>query len=159
MVLNNKSKKIVSLLKRKKLKIAVAESCTGGLLSSAITSVSGSSKVFTLGLIAYSNQSKIKVLKVPKSIIRKYGSVSEPVCLAMVKNVSRIGKTNMSVSITGIAGPSGGSKKKPVGIVYVGIKKSNRTEVKKYLFKNKGRAYIQKAAVNKSLGLILSFLK
>jgi len=159
MVLNNKSKKIVSLLKRKKLKIAVAESCTGGLLSSAITSVGGSSKVFTLGLITYSNQSKIKVLKVPKSIIRKYGSVSEPVCLAMVKNVSRIGKTNMSVSITGIAGPSGGSKKKPVGLVYVGIKKSNRTEVKKYLFKNKGRAYIQKAAVNKSLGLILSFLK
>ena len=159
MVLNNKSKKIVSLLKRKKLKIAVAESCTGGLLSSAITSVSGSSKVFTLGLITYSNQSKIKVLKVPKSIIRKYGSVSEPVCLAMVKNVSRIGKTNMSVSITGIAGPSGGSKKKPVGLVYVGIKKSNRSEVKKYLFKNKGRAYIQKAAVNKSLGLILSFLK
>ena len=159
MVLNNKSKKIVSLLKRKKLKIAVAESCTGGLLSSAITSVSGSSKVFTLGLIAYSNQSKIKVLKVPKSIIRKYGSVSEPVCLAMVKNISRIGKTNMSVSITGIAGPSGGSKKKPVGLIYVGIKKSNRTEVKKYLFKNKGRAYIQKAAVNKSLGLILSFLK
>ena len=159
MVLNNKSKKIVSLLKRKKLKIAVAESCTGGLLSSAITSVSGSSKVFTLGLIAYSNQSKIKVLKVPKSIIRKYGSVSEPVCLAIVKNVSRISKTNMSVSITGIAGPSGGSKKKPVGLVYVGIKKSNRTEVKKYLFKNKGRAYIQKAAVNKSLGLILSFLK
>ena len=159
MVLNNKSKKIVSLLKRKKLKIAVAESCTGGLLSSAITSVSGSSKVFTLGLIAYSNQSKIKVLKVPKNIIRKYGSVSEPVCLAMVKNVSRIGKTNMSVSITGIAGPSGGSKKKPVGLVYVGIKKSNRSEVKKYLFKNKGRAYIQKAAVNKSLGLILSFLK
>ena len=159
MVLNNKSKKIVSLLKRKKLKIAVAESCTGGILSSAITSVSGSSKVFTLGLIAYSNQSKIKVLKVPKSIIRKYGSVSEPVCLAMVKNVSRIGKTNMSVSITGTAGPSGGSKKKPVGLVYVGIKKDNRVEVKKYLFKSKGRVYIQKAAVNKSLGLILSFLK
>ena len=159
MVLNNKSKKIVSLLKRKKLKIAVAESCAGGLLSSAITSVGGSSKVFTLGLITYSNQSKIKVLKVPKSIIRKYGSVSEPVCLAMVKNVSRIGKTNMSVSITGIAGPSGGSKKKPVGLVYIGIKKDNKVEVKKYLFKNKGRVYIQKAAVNKSLGLILSFLK
>jgi len=159
MVLNNKSKKIVKLLKKKKIKISFAESCTGGKLSSAITSVSGSSKVFTLGLIAYSNQSKIKVLKVPKSIIRKYGSVSEPVCLAMVKNISRIGKTNMSVSITGIAGPSGGSKKKPVGLVYVGIKKSNRSEVKKYLFKNKGRAYIQKAAVNKSLGLILSFLR
>ena len=159
MVLNNKSKKIVSLLKRKKLKISFAESCTGGLLSSAITSVSGSSKVFTLGLIAYSNQSKTKVLKVSKNIIRKYGSVSEPVCLAMVKNINKISKTNMSVSITGIAGPSGGTKIKPVGLVYVGIKKGNRAEVKKYLFKNKGRAYIQKAAVNKSLELILSFLK
>ena len=150
---------IVSLLKKKKYKIAFAESCTGGKLSSAITSVSGSSKVFTLGLIAYSNQSKIKVLKVPKNIIRKYGSVSEPVCLAMVKNLSKISKTNISVSITGIAGPSGGTKIKPVGLVYVGIKKGNRTEVKKYLFKNKGRSYIQKAAVNKSLDLILSFLK
>ena len=157
--MTSKSKKIITLLKKKKLRISFAESCTGGLLSSAITSVSGSSKVFTLGLIAYSNQSKIKVLKVSKKIIRKYGSVSEQVCKAMVKNASKIGKTNISVSITGIAGPSGGTKTKPVGLVYVGIKKGNRVEVKKYLFKNKGRSYIQKAAVNKSLGLISSFLK
>ena len=159
MVLNNKSKKIVSLLNKKKLKIAFAESCTGGLLSSAITSVSGSSKVFTLGLVAYSNQSKTKILRVSKNIIKKYGSVSEQVCLAMLKNLNKISKTNISVSITGIAGPSGGTKIKPVGLVYVGIKKGNRAEVKKYLFKNKGRSYIQRAAVNKSLGLILSFLK
>ena len=159
MVLNNKSKKIVNLLKRKKLKISFAESCTGGLLSSAITSVSGSSKVFTLGLVAYSNQSKIKALKVPKNIIRKYGSVSEQVCLTMVKNLNKISKTNISISITGIAGPSGGTKIKPVGLVYVGIKKGNRAEIKKYLFKNKGRAYIQKAAVNKSLESILVTLK
>ena len=154
-----KLNKIVNLLKRKKLKIAFAESCSGGLLSSSITSVSGSSKVFTLGLVAYSNQSKTKVLKVKKNIIRKYGSVSEQVCLAMLKNLNKISKTNISVSITGIAGPNGGTKIKPVGLVYVGIKKGNRVEVKKYLFKNKGRSYIQKAAVNKSLGLILSFLK
>ena len=154
-----KQREIVNLLSRKKLKIAIAESCTGGMLSSAITSVSGSSKVFNLGLVAYSNQSKTKVLKVPKIIIKKYGSVSAPVCLAMVKNLSKISKTNISVSITGIAGPNGGTKIKPVGLVYVGIKKGNRVEVKKYLFKNKGRSYIQKAAVNKSLGLILSFLK
>jgi PncC family amidohydrolase len=159
MVLNNKSKKIVSLLNKKKLKIAFAESCTGGLLSSAITSVSGSSKVFTLGLVAYSNQSKTKILRVSKNIIKKYGSVSEQVCLAMLKNLNKISKTNISVSITGIAGPSGGTEIKPVGLVYVGIKKGNRAEVKKYLFKNKGRSYIQRAAVNKSLGLILSFLK
>ena len=159
MVLNTKSKKIVSLLKKKKLKISFVESCTGGILSSAITSVSGSSKVFTLGLVTYSNHSKTKMLKIPKNIIRKYGSVSEQVCLTMVKNLSKISKTNISVSITGIAGPSGGTKIKPIGLVYVGIKKGNKIEVKKYLFKNKGRSYIQKAAVNKSLGLILSFLK
>jgi PncC family amidohydrolase len=154
-----KLNKIVNLLKRKKLKISIAESCTGGMLSSVITSVSGSSKVFNLGVVAYSNQSKIKVLKVSKNIIRKYGSVSEQVCLAMVKNLSKISKTNMSVSITGIAGPSGSTKIKPVGLVYVGIKKNDRVEVKKYLFKNDGRSYIQKATVNKSLRLILSFLK
>ena len=153
------SQKTVNKLIKKKLTISVAESCTGGLLSSAITSVGGSSKVFNLGLVAYSNQSKINLLKVPKKIIRKYGSVSKQVCLAMAKNLSKIINTNISLSITGIAGPSGGTKIKPVGLVYVGIKKGNRTGVKKYLFKNKGRSYIQKAAVNKSLGLILSFLK
>ena len=153
------SKKLIKKLISKKIKISVAESCTGGMLSSAITSVSGSSKVFSLGIIAYSNQSKTQTLKVSKNIIRKYGSVSKQVCSAMVKNVSKIGKTNMSVAITGIAGPDGGTTIKPVGLVYVGIKKGNKVEVKKYLFKNKGRTYIQKAAVNKSLGLILSFLK
>ena len=152
-------KKIVNRLIKKKLTISTAESCTGGLLSSAITSVAGSSKVFKLGLVTYSNRSKIKVLKVLKNIIIKYGAVSEQVCLAMVMNLNKISKTSISISITGIAGPSGGTKIKPVGLVYIGIKRDNRVEVKKYLFKNKGRSYIQKAAVNKSLGLILSFLK
>ena len=153
------NKKIVNLLKRKKLKIAFAESCTGGLLSKSITSVSGSSKVFNLGLVTYSNESKIKVLKISRKIIKKYGAVSEQVCKAMVKNVSKIGNTNMSVSVTGIAGPSGGSRKKPVGLVYVGIKKGNKISIKKYLFNNKVRSYVQKAAVDKCLGLILRFLK
>ena len=153
------SKNIVKKLIKKKIKISIAESCTGGMLSSSITSVSGSSKVFTLGLVAYSNQSKIKILKVSKKVIRKYGAVSEQVCLAMVKNIAKIGKTNMSVSVTGIAGPNGGKRKKPVGLVYIGIKKDNKISIKKYLFKNKGRSYIQKATVNKCLGLILSALK
>ena len=153
------NKNIVKKLSKKKLRISLAESCTGGLLSSAITSISGSSKIFSLGLVAYSNQSKIKVLKVSKKIIRKYGAASEHVCKAMAKNVSKIGKTNMSVSVTGIAGPNGGTRKKPVGLVYVGIKKGNKISIKKYLFKNKGRSYIQKATVNKCLGLILSALK
>ena len=153
------SQKIVRILKNKKIKISFAESCTGGLLSSSITSIKGSSKVFNLGLVTYSNQSKINVLRVPKKLIRKYGSVSKQVCKAMVKNVSKIGKTSMSVSITGIAGPSGGTKTKPVGLVFVGLKKANKITINKYLFKNRSRIYIQKNTVNKCLGLILRALK
>ena len=153
------SKKIIYYLKKKKIKISFAESCTGGLLSSTITSVSGASKVFNLGLVTYSNNSKINVLKIPKRVIRIHGAVSEQVCLAMVKNLYKISKTNIAVSITGIAGPHGGTKKKNVGTVYVGIKKDNKILIKRYLFKNKGRSYIQKAAVNKSLRLILSIIK
>ena len=153
------AKKIIKKLIKKKLKISIAESCTGGLLSSAITSVDGSSKVFNISLVVYSTQSKIKVLKVPKKIISKYGSVSEQVCRAMVKNIYKIGKSNISISITGIAGPSGGTTKKPVGLVFIGIKKGTKISSKKYLFKNKGRSYIQKLTVNRSLKLILSTLK
>ena len=153
------SQKIVRLLGKKRLKISFAESCTGGLLSSTITSISGSSKVFTIGLVTYSNQSKISALKVPKKTIRKHGAVSYETCLSMVKNLNKISKTNISVSITGIAGPKGGTKKKPVGLVFIGIKKGNKTLVKKYLFKNKKRTSIQRVAVNNSLNLILSFIK
>ena len=153
------SQKIVKLLKRKRLKLSVVESCTGGMLSNTLTSVSGSSKIFTLGLVAYSNQSKNRVLKVPKQIIRKHGAVSMQCCLSMINNLSKISKSNIAVSITGIAGPSGGTKKKPVGLVYVGIKKGNKIKIHKCLFKNKGRSYIQKATVRKSLGLILNILK
>ena len=153
------SQKIVRLLTKKRLKISFAESCTGGLLSSTITQISGSSKVFTIGLVTYSNQSKINTLKVPKNTIRKYGAVSYEACLSMVKNLNKISKTNISVSVTGIAGPKGGSKKKPVGLVFIGIKKGNKTLVRKYLLKNKKRPIIQRIAVIKSLNLILSFLK
>ena len=153
------SQKVNKLLTKKRLKISFVESCTGGLLSSSITSVSGSSKVFSLGLVTYSNQAKINILKVPKKIITKYGAVSYETCLSMVKNLNKISKTNISISITGIAGPKGGTKKKPVGLVYIGIKKNNKTLVKKYLFNNKKRSSIQKATVNKALNLILAFIK
>jgi len=153
------SQKIVRLLRKKRLKISFAESCTGGLLSSSITSISGSSKVFTLGLITYSNQSKISTLKVQKKTIMKHGAVSYETCLTMVKNLNKISKTNISVSITGIAGPKGGTKLKPVGLVFIGIKKGNKKLVKKYLFKNKKRISIQRAAIIKALNLILSFIK
>ena len=153
------SKKLIKLLIKKNYKVSFAESCTGGLLSSAITSINGSSKVFTLGLVTYSNQSKIKALKVPKKVIIKYGAVSYETCLSMVKNLNKISKTSISVSITGIAGPKGGNEKKPVGLVFIGIKKGSNVLVKKFLFKNKKRLSIQRSAVNKALNLILSFAK
>tara|TARA_Y100000992_G_C21146453_1_gene434011 strand:- start:300 stop:773 length:474 start_codon:yes stop_codon:yes gene_type:complete len=153
------SQKLVKLLSKKKLKVSFAESCTGGLLSSSITSINGSSKIFTLGLVTYSNQAKINILKVPKKIIMNHGAVSYETCLSMLKNLNRISKTDISISITGVAGPNGGTKEKPVGLVFIGIKKNNKILVKKYLFKNKKRTSIQKATVNKALNLILGFAK
>ena len=151
--------KLVKKLIRKKLKISFAESCSGGMLSSAITSVSGSSKVFNLGLITYSNKTKIDILKVPKKIINKYGAVSSECCLSMVKNLSKISKSNISVSITGIAGPNGGTKLKPVGLVYIGIKKGNNIGVQKILFKSKNRISIQKTTTRNVLKSVLIILK
>jgi len=151
------ARKTFNKLLKKKLKISFAESCTGGLLSSSITSLSGSSKVFSLGLVVYSNQSKTKILKVSKKTIKKYGAVSKQVCFDMVKNTSKIGKTKMAVSVTGVAGPSGGTKKKPVGLVYIGIKNGNKIKINEYLFKSKKRFNIQKAAVNQALKLIFKF--
>ena len=152
-------KSLIKQLIRKKLKISVAESCTGGLLASTITSISGSSKIFDLGLITYSNQAKIKILKVNKNIIQKYGAVSHDCCYAMVNNLSKISKARINISITGIAGPGGGSKKKPVGLVFIGIKKGNKTQVIKCLFKRKKRSSIQKATVKKALNLVLRATK
>ena len=153
------NKKIVSLLKRKKLKLAIAESCTGGMLSSLITSVSGSSKIFTMGLVTYSNQAKTVILKVPQKIIKKYGAVSVQCCLSMINNLKKISKSKVCVSITGIAGPKGGSKLKPVGLVYIGIRVGKKVFVNKCNFKNKGRLFIQKQTVKKTLNLLLKLIK
>ena len=152
-------KSLIRLLIKKKLKISFAESCTGGLLSSSITSISGASKVFNLGIVTYSNISKIKVLKINRNIIRKYGAVSHECCSAMVKNLSKISKANINVSITGVAGPKGGTEQKPVGLVYIGVKKGNKTQIYKCLFKSKKRSSIQKATVKKALNLILRIAK
>ena len=155
----NFNKKIVSLLKRKKFKIAIAESCTGGMLSSAITSVSGSSKVFTMGLVTYSNQAKTSILKVPKQIIKKNGAVSVQCCLAMVNNLSKISKAKVCISITGIAGPKGGSKQKPVGLVYIGVKIGKKVIINKCNFKNNSRTFIQKQTVKKALILLSNLIR
>tara|TARA_B100001094_G_scaffold104703_1_gene100944 strand:- start:373 stop:834 length:462 start_codon:yes stop_codon:yes gene_type:complete len=152
-------KPLVKKLIKKNLKISFAESCTGGMLASSITSISGASKIFNIGLITYSNQAKIKFLKVNKNIIKKYGAVSHECCLAMVNNLSKISKANINVSITGIAGPKGGTKQKPVGLVYIGIKKGSKTHINKCFFKSKKRTSIQKATVKKALSLVLRIIK
>ena len=151
-------KNLVKTLLKKKLKISFVESCTGGMLSSSITSISGASKVFNLGLITYSNQAKINILKVKKSIIQKHGAVSAECCEAMVKNLSKISKAQINVSVTGIAGPNGGTKLKPVGLVYIGVKKGNKVLITKNLFKKNNRSSIQKASVKRSLEIVNSII-
>ena len=151
-------KSLVEKLTKKKLKISFAESCTGGMLASSITSISGASKIFDLGLITYSNKAKIKILKVNANIIKNHGAVSAECCKAMVVNLSKISKANINVSITGIAGPKGGTKNKPVGLVYIGIKKGEKIKIIKNIFKFKSRKSIQKATVNKSYKVINSII-
>ena len=153
------AKKLIKQLIKKKTTISTTESCTGGLISSLLTSIPGSSKAFDLGIIVYSNRAKIENLKVSKKTIKKFGAVSLETCVSMVKNLNKISQSEINVAVTGIAGPDGGTKKKPVGLVYIGIKKNNKISVTKYLFKNKGRTYIQKTAANKSLGLVLRLFK
>jgi len=143
---------------QKKLTISVAESCTGGLLAHNFTKLANSSKYFQMGLITYSNEAKIKILKVNKNIIKKYGAVSKECCKSMVQNLSKISKSKINVSITGIAGPGGSSKNKPVGLVYIGIKKGKTLIVKENKFKSKNRISIQKSTVKEVIKKILKLI-
>ena len=143
---------------KKKLTISVAESCTGGLLAHNLTKLANSSKYFQLGITAYSNKAKIKILKVNKKIIEKYGAVSKECCKSMVQNLNKISKSKINVSITGIAGPGGASKNKPVGLVYIGIKKGKTVLIDKNKFKSKNRNSIQKSSVQRVIKIILNLI-
>ena len=151
-------KNLFKKLLKKKIKISIVESCTGGMLSSAITSISGASKIFGLGLITYSNDAKINILKVKKKTIKKYGAVSAECCKEMVNCLSKISKAQINISITGIAGPNGGTKLKPVGLVYIGLKKNNKILIKKNIFKSRERIKIQKDTIKRTLDMINSFI-
>ncbi len=139
---------------KKKLTISVAESCTGGLLGHNLTKFANSSKYFQMGLTTYSNQAKVKILKVNKNTIKKHGAVSHECCKAMVQNLSKISKSKINVSITGIAGPGGGSKEKPVGLVYIGIKKGKTLLIKEIKFKSRNRNSIQKSTVSNVIKIV-----
>ena len=151
-------KKLHKKLIYKKLTISVAESCTGGLLANNLTKLANSSMYFQMGLITYSNEAKIKILKVNRNIIKKYGAVSKECCEAMVKNLSKISKSKINVSITGIAGPGGGTKDKPVGLVYIGVKMGRHLLILKNKFKSKNRNLIQKLTVKKIINIILNLV-
>jgi len=143
---------------KKKVTISVAESCTGGLLAHNLTKLANSSKYFQMGLTTYSNQAKIEILKVNKNLIRKYGSVSKECCKAMVQNLSKISRSKINISITGIAGPGGGTKEKPVGLVYIGVKKDKNIIIKKKFFKSKKRNLIQKKTVKEVLEIVRNLI-
>ena len=143
---------------KKRLTISVAESCTGGLLAHNLTKLANSSKYFQIGLTTYSNQAKIKILKVNKNIIKKYGAVSKECCKSMVQNLSKISKSKINVSITGIAGPGGASKIKPIGLVYIGIQKDRTLLVKENKFKSKNRNSIQRSTVREVIKIILNLI-
>ena len=151
-------KKLHKKLIYKKLTISVAESCTGGLLANNLTKLANSSMYFQMGLITYSNEAKIKILNVNRNIIKKYGAVSKECCEAMVKNLSKISRSKINVSITGIAGPGGGTKDKPVGLVYIGIKMGRHLLILKNKFKSENRNLIQKLTVKKIIKIIFNLI-
>ncbi len=155
MHLNNQLKKLTALLKKKKLKVAAAESCTGGLICYNLTKIPGSSKYFMMGVVSYSNKSKIDLLKVRQKTLTKYGAVSTETCKEMCKNLLKISKTNIAISVTGIAGPDGGTKKKPIGLVYIGICSKKKLEIIKFSFNKKlSRINIQNQTLIKTIKLI-----
>ena len=155
MGINYQIKILNEVLRKKKIKIAVAESCSGGLISYNLTKLPGSSKYFIMGVICYSNASKIKFLKVKKETLLKYGAVSVETCKQMCKNLLKISKSNIAISITGIAGPDGGSIQKPIGLVYIGIASEKKIQIKKFLYSKKlSRINIQQKALKSTIKLI-----
>ena len=154
----NLSKSVHSLLKKRNKTISCAESCTGGLISYNLMKFSGSSSFFKAGVTAYSNKSKTKLLHVPPTILAKYKAVSKNTAIYMANNIRKTLKTDISVSSTGIAGPNGGTKNKPVGTVYIALSSDKNTAVKKLSLKGT-RQQIIKKTVNEVLKLIIKELK
>jgi len=148
---------IAKILTRKKLTLSVCESCTGGMLGSMLTNIPGSSKYFLGGIIAYSNEAKEKIVGVKTQTLKKYGAVSTEVAAAMAKGVQKKFKSDIGMGITGIAGPTGSSKDKPVGLMYIAIASQEKISVGKYLFAG-SRTMIRVKTCLKSLLLLKKIL-
>ena len=157
--IDNLAQKVVKECEKQKRILAVAESCTGGMLSSQITSIAGSSKIFDRGFITYSNDAKIDLINVKKQTLEKFGAVSEETAIEMVKGTIKNSLASLAVSITGVAGPDGGTSVNPVGTVYIAVMVDDKTNTKKFNFPDKGREFIRKASVYEALLLLLKELK
>ena len=151
--IKQKAEKVFKICLRRKIKLAFAESCTGGLLSSLITSFPNSSRIFTCGFITYSNLSKQNMIGVKNKTLKKYGAVSSEVAKEMVNGIWKKNKVNVALSITGIAGPTGQTKNKKVGLVYIGIKSKKGIVINEFNFKG-NREKIRFASVEKAVDLI-----
>jgi nicotinamide-nucleotide amidase len=150
--------KVSELLKAKKLTLATAESCTGGILSSLLTNISGSSAYFERGVIAYSNRAKIELLGVSDKTLKRWGAVSSEVAKEMAEGIRKQARTDIGISTTGIAGPLGGNKEKPVGLVYIAGSWKSGVEVKQYHFKS-DRLGNKEKTCQAALDLILSIAR
>ena len=153
-IINEQSQNLYNICKEKQIFITTAESCTGGMIASSIVSIPGSSSIFNSSIVTYSNEAKAKFLKIPIELLNENGAVSKVIAEEMAKNILKLMDAQMSIAVTGIAGPNGGTKLKPVGLVYIGVKKGNKIIAKKNLFKNKNRISIQKITVSTALNII-----
>lgn len=153
-LIKNQTEEVIKKCKRKGYLIATAESCTGGMAASYLTSISGSSEIFDRGFITYSNLSKVELLGIDEGLINKYGAVSSETAIAMALGAVSNSRANISLSITGVAGPSGGTDINPVGTVYIAIANNNKTNYNKFNFENQGRNFIRQSAVYEALRMI-----
>ena len=149
--------KISTILKEKNLKIATAESCTGGLISHSFTNISGSSDYFDMGIVSYSNKAKTELLGVSEDILNRFGAVSEQVAKEMADGVRKRSRVDIGIATTGIAGPTGGTKDKPVGLVYIAISIKDTTQVKKFKFSG-SRLDNKDSTLNAALRMLLNLL-
>jgi len=149
--------KVSDKLKKHRLSVATAESCTGGLLAHTLTNISGSSEYFDRGIVSYSNQAKIELLGVPEKTLQEYGAVSEQTAKAMAMGIKQRSNVDIGISTTGIAGPTGGTKEKPVGLVYIGIASSKNVTIKKFIFSG-DRSQNKESTCNSALEMLLENL-
>ncbi|MEM6648943.1 MAG: CinA family protein [Pseudomonadota bacterium] len=152
------AKDVIDRAPKKSFTLSVAESCTGGLICAALTDIPGASAVFTHGFITYANEAKRDILGVPQEMLTTHGAVSAPVALAMAKGAKQRSQTDLSVSVTGIAGPGGGSPDKPVGLVYIAVAGPKGGTVHRHIFPKGGREYIRLLTVRAALRHLLKMM-